>query len=121
MSRGMMVRPMSRAAECHHLRQPPPLRPQRLRPVLEGPQDRSINRPHIRPPEAVPIWLDTARPGDLQLPEFPQVQLFAIHTSNVTASIDDELYLGGHTATPTLPRLRMFLRGRSTSISPTLA
>ena len=36
-------------------------------------------------------------------------------------SIHDQLHLKTHTAPPTFPRLRMFLRGRSTSISPTLA
>ncbi len=41
--------------------EPPPLRPQRLRPVPEGPQNRSINRPHVSPPIADPIWLDVAR------------------------------------------------------------
>jgi len=54
--------------------QPPPLRPERLRPAREGPQHRPTNRPHVGPPEAVPIWLDVARPGDREPPEFAKVQ-----------------------------------------------
>ncbi len=78
-----------------------------------------------------------ARPGDLQLSDLAKVQLIAIdapgysiHADDQLIAIDapgysihadDQLHLAGHTAPPTPPRLRMFLRGRSTSRSPTRA
>ena len=85
---------------------------------------RLLNGPKTGPPVALRVWLNMAGPGDLQLPEFPQVQLFSIDAPGVAACIHDQLHLAdhaGHTAPPTPPRLRIFLRGRSTSISPTLA
>ena len=62
-----------------------------------------------------------ARPGDLQLSDLAKVQLIAIDAPGYSIHADDQLHLAGHAAPPTPPRLRMFLRGRSTSISPTLA
>jgi hypothetical protein len=50
---------------------------------------RLLNGPKTGPPVALRVWLNMAGPGDLQLPEFPQVQLFSIYTSNITPSIHD--------------------------------
>jgi len=75
----------------------------------------------MRPPVALRIWFDVARPGDLQFPDLPQVQCLVIDAPDITACIYDQLHLAGHMAPPTPPRLRMFRRGLSTRSSLTLA
>ena len=42
-------------------RQPLPLRAQRLRPIPEGPKNRSINSPYGSEPETLAVWLHMAR------------------------------------------------------------
>jgi hypothetical protein len=55
-----------------------------------------------------------ARPGDLQLPEFPQIDFYPVDAPEIAANIYDQLHLDGHAASPVPDRLRMFRRGLST-------
>jgi hypothetical protein len=43
-----------------------------------------------------------ARPGDLQLPDLPQVQCLVIDAPDIPARIDDQFHLGGYAAPPLL-------------------